>query len=197
MPFTNVILATFTNGVPGSSSANFTAFINWGDDSTNSGVVTANAAGKKAVLGSHAYVYPGTYPVYVQVQSAIGASATILSFVTVTNQATPATNVLTVQVTGQGTVLPDYNNAPLAVGGSYSISAIPAALCLLASWTDGNGFVLGTGTNLTFTMYPGLSLTANFRRGHPACAEDCFAFVRPGGYQFIFHAGDSHRHGEQ
>ena len=161
-PFTNVILATFTNGVPGSSSGNFTAFINWGDDSTNSGVVTANAAGKKAVLGSHAYSYPGTYPVYVRVQSAIGASATILSFVTVTNQATPATNVLTVQVTGQGTVLPDYNNAPLAVGGSYSITATPAATNVLASWTDGNGFVLGTGTNLTFTMSPGLSLTANF-----------------------------------
>ena len=163
VPFTNVILATFTNGVPGSSSGNFTAFINWGDDSTNGGVVTANAAGKKAVLGSHAYSYPGTYPVYVRVQSAIGASATILSFVTVTNQATPATNVLTVQVTGQGTVLPDYNNAPLAVGGSYSITATPAALGVLTSWTDGNGFVLGTGTNLSFTMYPGMSLTANFQ----------------------------------
>ena len=161
-PFANVILATFTNGVPGSSSGNFTAFINWGDDSTNSGAVTANAAGKKAVLGSHAYSYPGTYPVYVRVQSAIGASTTILSFVTVTNQITPATNLLTVQVTGQGTVSPDYNNASLAVGGTYSISATPAALCVLVSWTDGNGFVLGTSTNLTFTMYPGLSLTANF-----------------------------------
>jgi cyclophilin family peptidyl-prolyl cis-trans isomerase len=162
VPFTNVILATFTNGLPGSSSGNFTAFINWGDDSTNSGVVTANAAGKKAVLGSHAYSHPGTYPVYVRVQSAIGASATILSFVTVTNQTTPATNVLTVQVAGHGTVSPDYNNASLAVGGSYSITATPAATNVLASWTDGNGFVLGTGTNLTFTMSPGLSLTANF-----------------------------------
>ena len=162
-PFANVILATFTNGVSGSSSRNFTAFINWGDDSINSGVVTANAAGRKAVLGSHAYTYPGTYPVYVDVQSAIGASATILSFVTVTNQITPATNVLTVQVTGQGTVSPDYNNASLAVGGSYSMTATPAATNVLVSWTDGNGFVLGTGTNLNFTLYPGMSLTANFQ----------------------------------
>ena len=159
----NVILATFTNGVSGSSSRNFTASINWGDDSISSGFVTANAAGEKAVLGSHAYAYPGTYPVYVQVQSAIGASATILSFVTVTNQITPATDVLTVQVTGQGTVSPDDNNASLAVGSSYSLTATPAALCVLTSWTDGNGFVLGTGTNLNFTMYPGLSLTANFQ----------------------------------
>ena len=162
VPCDNVLLATFTNGVPGSSSASFAASINWGDNSTNSGVVTANAAGEKAVLGSHTYVYPGTYPVYVQVQSAIGASATILSFINVTNPAAAATNLLTVQVTGQGVVSPDYNNASLAVGGSYSVSAVAADLWVLASWTDGNGFVLGTGTNLTFTMYPGLRLTANF-----------------------------------
>jgi cyclophilin family peptidyl-prolyl cis-trans isomerase len=167
VPLSNVLLATFTNGVPGSSSTSFAASINWGDNSTNSGVVTANAAGEKAVLGSHTYAYPGTYPVYVQVQSAIGASATILSFVTVTNQAAAASNLLTVQVTGQGMVSPDYNNASLVVGGSYSISAIPADLWVLASWTDGNGFVLGIGTNLAFTMYPGLSLTANFALATP------------------------------
>ncbi len=159
----NVILATFTNGVPRSSSGNFTALINWGDDSTNSGVVTANAAGKKAVLGSHAYSYPGTYPVYVRVQSAIGASATIVSFVTVTNQITPATTTITVQTNGPGTLSTNYNNALLAVGGSYSITAIPNALCVLSSWTDGNGFALGTGTNLTFTVYTNMSLTANFQ----------------------------------
>ena len=167
VPFNNALLATFTNGVPGSSSASFTAAINWGDNSTNSGVVTANAAGEKAVLGSHAYEYPGSYPVYVQIQSAIGASATVLSFVTVTNEAAAETNLLTVQVTGPGTVSPDYSNALLAVGGSYSIGAIPADLAVLASWTDGNGFVLGTGTNLVFTMYPGLRLTANFALATP------------------------------
>ncbi len=161
--FANVILATFTNGVPGSSSGNFTAFINWGDNSTNSGVVTANAAGKKAVLGSHAYSYPGTYPVYVQVQSAIGARATILSFVTVTNQTTQAASLLTVQTNGQGTLSTNYNNVPLAVGGTYPITAIPAANNVLVSWTDGNGFVLGNGTNLSFTVYAGMSLTANFQ----------------------------------
>ena len=162
VPFYNAILATFTNGVPGSSSTNFTASINWGDNSTNSGMVVANAAGEKAVLGSHTYVNPGTYPVYVRVQSAIGASATALSFVTVTNPAAAATNLLTVQVTGQGTVSPNYSNASLPVGSSYTISASPADLWVLTGWTDGNGYVLGTGTNLTFTMYPGLRLTANF-----------------------------------
>jgi len=49
----------------------------------------------------------------VQVQSAIGASATILSFVNVTNQATPATNLLTVQAVGQGTISSCFSNALL------------------------------------------------------------------------------------
>ncbi len=162
VPFTNVLLATFTNGVPGSAGTNFSAFINWGDNSTNRGAVTTNSAGQKGVLGSHAYAYPGTYPVYVRVQSAIGASATILSFINVTDQSTPATNLLTVKVDGQGAVSPGYNNASLAVGGSYSINAMPSNQWFLVNWTNGNGFVLGTSTNLTFTMSPGLSLTANF-----------------------------------
>jgi len=162
VPFTNALLATFTNGVPGSAGTNFTAFINWGDDTTNSGTVTMNAAGIKGVLGSHTYAYPGNYPVYVQVQSSIGASATILSYVNVTNQAAPSTSPLTVLVAGQGTVSPLYTNTQLAVGGSYSIGATPTNGWFLLSWTDAQGFVLGTGTNLTFTMSPGLMLTANF-----------------------------------
>jgi len=162
VPFTNELLATFTNGVPGSAGTNFTAYINWGDDTTNSGTITTNAAGRKGVLGSHNYTYPGTYPVYVQVHSSIGASATILSFVNVTNSAVPAINLLTVQLTGQGSVSSGFSNAPLAVGDSYTITAAPSNLWFLMSWTNGSGFVLGTGTNLTFTMSPGLALTANF-----------------------------------
>ena len=44
-----------------------------------------------------------------------------LSFVTVTNQDEAETDSLRVGVTGQGTVAPDYNNASLEVGRSYSI----------------------------------------------------------------------------
>ena len=81
--FTNLLLATFTNGVPGSAATNFTASINWGDDTISNAVITANAGGQKSVLGAHTYPYPGSYPVYVQMQSAIGASATVLSYVNV------------------------------------------------------------------------------------------------------------------
>jgi len=79
VPFTNLLLATFTNGVPNSATNNFTAFINWGDNSTNSGVILTNLAGWKEVRGSHTYTNAGNYPVYLTVQSASGASATVVS----------------------------------------------------------------------------------------------------------------------
>jgi cyclophilin family peptidyl-prolyl cis-trans isomerase len=84
--FGNAPLATFTNGVPGSAATNFTASVNWGDDTITAGSISTNGGGQKVVLGAHQYAYPGSYPVYVTVRSTIGASATILSYV---NDITP------------------------------------------------------------------------------------------------------------
>ncbi len=160
--FNNLELATFTNGVPRSPATNFSAVINWGDNTTNLVSTTGNAAGLKAVLGSHTYTNSGSYPVYVTVQSSVGASATLISYVNVTSTLAPVTNAFTVQVSGQGTVSPAYANSNLVVGTSYSVTATPSPLWLFSGWTDGNGIVLGTGTNLTFTLTAGMSLTANF-----------------------------------
>lgn len=77
--FTNQLLATFTNGVVNSSATNFTAYINWGDNSTNVGTILTNANGQKEVRGSHTYTNSGHYPVYVTIQSRLGASATVIS----------------------------------------------------------------------------------------------------------------------
>lgn len=162
VPFTNLVLATFTNGVPHAAPTNFLAYVNWGDDTTNVVPIIGSASGYNAVLGSHTYSYPGAYPAYVQVQSAIGATATIISTVNVLAPTAPQTNLLTVQIAGQGTVIPSYIAAPLTDGATYTVTASPANAWLFTGWTDQNGFVLGTGTNLTFTMSPGLSLTANF-----------------------------------
>jgi len=82
-PFSNQLIATFTNGVPNSSTNNFSAFINWGDNSTNSGVITTNSLGRKEVRGSHTYTNSGDYPVYLTLQSALGASATVVCTSTV------------------------------------------------------------------------------------------------------------------
>jgi cyclophilin family peptidyl-prolyl cis-trans isomerase len=78
-PFTNQLLAVFTNGVPGSPVTNFTAFINWGDNSTNSGIIVTNLFHQKEVLGAHTYTNAGTYPVYITIQSYIGAAATVIA----------------------------------------------------------------------------------------------------------------------
>ena len=79
MSFTNTLLAEFTNSVPGSSVTNFTAFINWGDNSTNSGVIVTNLLQQKLVLGAHTYTNAGTYPVYITLQSYLGAAATVIA----------------------------------------------------------------------------------------------------------------------
>jgi hypothetical protein len=76
---TNQLLATFTNGVLNSDATNFTAFINWGDNSTNSGVIVTNQFNQKEVRGAHTYTNAGDYPVYLTIQSYIGASATVVS----------------------------------------------------------------------------------------------------------------------
>jgi cyclophilin family peptidyl-prolyl cis-trans isomerase len=82
-PFSNQLIATFTNGVPNSPTSKFTAFINWGDNSTNSGIITTNSLGRKEVRGSHSYTNSGDYPVYITIQSTLGASATVVATSTV------------------------------------------------------------------------------------------------------------------
>ncbi len=77
--FTNQLMATFTNGVPNSAVTNFTAYINWGDDSTNSGIIVTNLLNQKEVLGAHTYTNAGTYPVYIKIQSSLGAAATVIA----------------------------------------------------------------------------------------------------------------------
>jgi cyclophilin family peptidyl-prolyl cis-trans isomerase len=82
-PFTNLLLATFTNGVSGSAVTNFSAAINWGDNTITAGVITTNTARFKQVLGSHAYANSGDYPVYVTIQSSLGVTTVISNTLTV------------------------------------------------------------------------------------------------------------------
>jgi cyclophilin family peptidyl-prolyl cis-trans isomerase len=77
--FSNQLLATFTNGVPNSATNNFTASINWGDNVITGGVISSNLSGRKEVRGSHTYTNSGTYPVYITIQSTLGATATVVS----------------------------------------------------------------------------------------------------------------------
>ena len=81
--FTNQILATFTNGVANSPIGNFTASINWSDNSTNSGVIVTNVSGRKEVRGTHTYTNSGVYPIYITINSVAGAETNVTSVATV------------------------------------------------------------------------------------------------------------------
>jgi cyclophilin family peptidyl-prolyl cis-trans isomerase len=77
--FTNQLLGTFTNGFANSPAGNFTASINWGDNSLSAGLITTNSNGRKEVRGSHTYTNSGHYPIYVAIQSTLGAQATAVA----------------------------------------------------------------------------------------------------------------------
>ncbi len=81
--FSNLLLATFTNGVAGSSVANFTASIQWGDDSITAGTIATGSAGLKEVLGSHTYTNSGNYPIAITITSALGVTAVVSNTIAV------------------------------------------------------------------------------------------------------------------
>ncbi len=149
MPLTNQLLATFTNGVPASSTNNFTAFINWGDNSTNSGVIVPGSNGQKEVLGSHTYTNAGDYPIYLTIRSAVGASATVVS----TANVPPALNLT--RAGGQNVVswpawATDYqllSNTNLSVANWSAVTNFPALAGYQSVVTNNP-----TGGNLFFRL---------------------------------------------
>ncbi|MGA2243855.1 MAG: peptidylprolyl isomerase [Verrucomicrobiota bacterium] len=82
--FTNLLLAAFTNGVPESSATNFSASIQWGDDSVTAGTIATNASSVlKQVLGAHDYLYSGNYPIAITITSSLGAATTVSNTITI------------------------------------------------------------------------------------------------------------------
>jgi uncharacterized repeat protein (TIGR02543 family) len=71
---------------------------------------------------------------------------------------------LSVSTVGSGTVSPNYNNALLQIGRSYSMTAAPSTGSKFTGWT---GSQSTTNSTLTFTMASNLSFTASFADGSP------------------------------
>ncbi len=72
---------------------------------------------------------------------------------------------LQVQLTGKGTLSPNYSNAVLAIGQSYSMTASPGTGFMFTNWTGGTGLslaLLTNGTTVQFLMQSNLTLQANF-----------------------------------
>jgi hypothetical protein len=74
------------------------------------------------------------------------------------------TNQLVVQATGPCTMSPNYSNAWLEIGRSYTITVTPGKGYVFSNWWGyewGDIAFVGNTRRLTFTMQPGLSLQAN------------------------------------
>ena len=72
---------------------------------------------------------------------------------------------LQVQLTGLGSVSPNYSNALLAVGQSYTMTASPGTGFMFTNWTGGTDEPLEwltNGTTVRFVMESNLILQANF-----------------------------------
>jgi hypothetical protein len=71
------------------------------------------------------------------------------------------TTPIQISKTGLGTVGIYTNGQPLEIGTSYTLTATPAAGCMLLNWTT-NNIAAGTSASLGFVMQPNLTVCANF-----------------------------------
>jgi virginiamycin B lyase len=62
------VVASIVDTRPGVSVGDFSATIAWGDGSSSTGTITAEAGGVFAVSGSHTYTAAGTFPIAVTIQ---------------------------------------------------------------------------------------------------------------------------------
>src|SRR5208282_2339370 len=91
-----------------------------------------------------------------------------------------ASATLQVQVSGQGSVSPNYNNSLLAIGQSYSMTATAGTGFVFTNWTGGTNLplvVLTNGATLQFVMQSNLVLQANFVSTNPAVTVATFTIT--------------------
>jgi hypothetical protein len=144
-----VVLGAFTDaGYSGSTAADFTATIDWGDGTTSAGTVTGAPGGPFTVTGTHTYAEDGTYaPVVVLSDDAPG-----------TARATATATAVVAEAVITGTV----SFAPTEGGFSGAVatftdpgSSDPAGnYAATISWGDGTttaGTVTGSAGSYTVT----------------------------------------------
>jgi Fibronectin type III domain len=72
-------VAKFTDADPGGVVSDYTASIEWGDDSATAGTISAAAGGGFEVKGSHTYTVGGVYKTSITIKDVGGAKATATS----------------------------------------------------------------------------------------------------------------------
>jgi hypothetical protein len=128
-------IATFTDQNVSAPLSDFTASIDWGDESTSVGIVSAVGAGQFTVSGSHTYIDTGSYAVKVNIEDVGGSTASAGSTATVSEAPLAAAgktvnSVEGVSFNGEIATLSDANT--LAPISDYMVSII---------WGDGKNSV--------------------------------------------------------
>ena len=89
----NGTVATFTDADPNGAISDYTAIINWGDQTSSPGTITTSGSGGFVVSGSHTYAEEGAYTVSVAVSDSGGASVSATSSATVADRSLSATGI--------------------------------------------------------------------------------------------------------
>lgn len=161
-------LASFTDADPSGVVTDYSATINWGDQTSSAGTITANGGGGFVVSGSHVYAEEGSYAVTVVVSDAGGAAAGAASSVSVVDAGIAlagatkfnehhrtnfTATLATLTDADPGGVATDYTGQ--VNWGDGTTSACPSTTCTIAARAGGGFTVSGSHNyhnNGTFTV---------------------------------------------
>jgi PKD repeat protein len=148
----NVPVATFADPDPNGSAGDFTATINWGDNSpTTTGTVTALSTGGFSVAGSHTYTTSGTYAVQVTITDTASQSTATANTKAVINDASITATAATITAT-EATAA---NNVTVASFTDANPNEPVSSFSATIDWGDGSlataGTISGSGGNFTVT----------------------------------------------
>ena len=184
---------TFTDGNPGSTTADFTATITWGDGTTSAGTVSGPTGGSFTVAGSHTYAEEGSNTVTVTVQDDGGSTTSSTATAKVADAA------LTASPACAATSLQSYNGPTATFKDAASPGGTLLDFTATIEWGDGsssNGVVSGpnggpytvSGSHTYASPGPFTITTtitdAGGAKATTSCSTLAFAFA-PGGGAFV------------
>jgi parallel beta-helix repeat protein len=155
----NGLVASFTDADPNEVASDYSATINWGDQTSSAGTITTNGSGGFVVSGNHAYAEEGTYTVTIIVSDAGGATASAATSASVADAAIGLTGaakftehhktnftatVATLTDADPGGTAADYTGQ--ISWGDGTTSACPGSTCTIVA-RSGGGFTVSGSHN--------------------------------------------------
>ena len=157
----------------GANHENFSATINWGDNTSSTGIITVTPGGPGVpttgtVTGSHQYGGDGPYTVTVSVSDGVGSGSGTFQVA----DAPPAVTLVVPTVhAGQDVVVPTVpdglQSVPVSVNATFSEPVFPgrmASYSATINWGDGTPST--TGTVRSTTGGPGVPTTGTVAGSH-------------------------------